>query len=411
MSKHSEAKGVESFHDLSSMIQYFHSQEAKIDRLMQEIDEINQGVTTALVEAQDGIETALSAAVLGADEQRDAVAPWLKQALEAGLPAMRDVKGSRRVELEKTISELYTQRTNIEQQEQQELDALAQANPALNAREEELKAQRAEIETSIARVESELRQAGAGLGWLTSSGRIRQLRKEHQLRATALYGIRERLSEVRNAWAGQEQKAKEVQDRLQQAWRLRTMDIAKLTQEMDSLTTDLEGVCRRQVIEDLFRQQESFEPTGVQALDQALQTLIQWRQRSAECESGVVAVSEILGLLKGVKEGMERMRSSIESLKQEQDMHSELSDLKLRAPDALLQFHQIWDALLPTVIDEKQSVAHPKELADIIHQVIGARLSDKDIEAMFNVAGNILTEATKRVGAVAPSAGGQCRQG
>jgi len=395
VSKRSEATGVESFHDLATMIEYFQSQEAKIDRLVQEIDEINQGVTTALVEAQDGIENALSAAVLTADEQRDALAPWLKQALEAGLPAMRDTKGSRRVELEKTISDLYTQRTEIEKQEQRELDALAQANPALNAREEELKQQRAQTEASIAQVESELGQAGAGLGWLTSFGRIRRLRREHQLRATALYGIRERLSEVRSTWAGQEGKAKELQDRLQQAWRLRTMDIAKLTQEMDSLTDDFEGVCRRQVIEDLFRKQESFEPSGVAALDQDLKVLTEWRQRSADCESGVVAVSEILGLLKGMKEGLGRMRSSIESVKQEQDMHSELSDLKLKAPEALLQFHQIWDALLPTVVDEKQSVAHPKELADIIHQVIGARLSDKAIEAMFNVAGNVLTEATK----------------
>jgi hypothetical protein len=393
--KHNEAQAVESFHDLASMIAYFKSQEAKIDRLVQEIDEINQGVTAALVEAQDEIENALSAAVSVADEQRDAVAPWLKQALAAGLPAMRDVKGSRRVELEKTISDLYNQRTEIEKQEQQQLDALAQANPALNAREEELKQQRAEIETSIAQVESGLRQAGAGLGWLINAGRIRRLRKEHQLRATALYGLRERLSEVRNTWAGDEQKAKELQDRLQQAWRLRTMDIAKLTQEMDSLTDDFEGVCRRQVMEDFLRQQPSFEPSGLQPLDQALQVLTEWRARSADCESGVVAVSEILGLLKGVKEGMERMRSSIESLEKEQEMHAELSDLKLQAPEPLLQFHQIWDALLPTVVDEKQSIAHPKDLADIIHQVIGTRLSDQDIEAMFTMAGNVLTEATK----------------
>jgi hypothetical protein len=390
-----QLKAVETFDDLASMIRYFQSQEAKIERLVKEIDEINQGITTALVEAQDGVENAVSSAVMVADDAREQLAPWLRQVLDAGLPAMRDVKGSRRVELEKTLSDLYGQRAQIEKQEQDELDKLAQTNPTLNAREEELKKQAAEVEASVAQTEAALRQAAGGLGWLVSFGRIRGLRHQHQRQATALYGLRERLSEVRNNWAKDEAAAKELQDRLQQAWRLRTMDIAKLSQESDSLTSDFEGVCRRQVFEDLFRKQESFEPTGLAGLDDALRVLDQWRERAADCEGGVVAVSEILGLLKGMKEGLERMRSSIESVKKEQDMHSELSDLRLKAPPALLQFHQIWDALLPTVLDEKQSVAHPKELADIIHQVTGTRLTDKNIEAMFNLAGDVLTKATK----------------
>ena len=79
-------------------------------------------------------------------------------------------------------------------------------------------------------------------------------------------------------------------------------------------------------------------------------------------------------------------------------MHSELSTLRVEAPPAFVQFHQFWDALLGTVQDEKRSIEHPKAFADIINQVTATTLSNASIEAMFNLAGTALTEATKQWG-------------
>ena len=90
------------------------------------------------------------------------------------------------------------------------------------------------------------------------------------------------------------------------------------------------------------------------------------------------------------------MQSSIEGVKKEQDMHAELSTLHFEAPPDLVQFHQIWDSLMTTVVDEKRSIEHPKAFADIVHQVTETRLSNENIEAMFNVAGSVLTEGTKQ---------------
>lgn len=385
-----------SFTDLATMISYFEEQEGKIQRLVAEIDEINQGITGELVEAQDQVETAVAEAVSLADEQYDKLAPWLVEAVEASLPAMREAKAARRAELEKAISDLYEQRAEIEQQDAQTMEELAKANPQLNAREEELKQQRAQAEAKTKEIEDQLLGAGAGLGWLTRFGRIRALRKQHQRQATMLYGIRERLGEVRTTWEKTEAEAQAEKKRLQTAWRLRTADIARHTQELDNLSDDFEGTCRRAAIESLIRERESYEPAGSEALDEALNTLARWRQRHADCESGVVAVSEIMGLLNGVDEGMRRMRESIEGVKKEQDMHAELSTLHLAAPPEFLQFHQIWDALYETVVDEKRSIEHPKAFADIVNQVTETRLSDETINAMFETAGSVLTEGTKQ---------------
>jgi chromosome segregation ATPase len=384
------------FNDLATMIAYFVEQQGKIDQLLAETDEINQGVTAELVEAQDRTEAAFASAVALADDAFPGLDAALRQTIEARLPTMREEQTQLRADLEQLIGQLEEDRAEIEQKDAAESAQLATDNPNLNEREEILKHKLAEAEAALAATEGELVKAGSGLGWLVQAGRITRLRKQHQAQATALYGVRERLSEVRNAWAQQRSKAVETEGQLQQAWRLRTAEIAKLNQELSGLNGDFEGACRRAALQEWMRAQDTFGPAGAPEVDAALQEISAAKQRAADCEEGVIAVSQIMGLLKGVREGMERMQSSIEGVKKEQDMHSELSTLRIEAPPAFVQFHQFWDALLETVRDEKRSIEHPKAFADIIDQVVATTLSNESIEAMFTLAGNALTEATKQ---------------
>ncbi|MBM3472351.1 MAG: hypothetical protein FJX75_03635 [Armatimonadetes bacterium] len=383
------------FNDLATMIAYFVEQQDKIKRVMAEVDEINQGITSELVEAQDRTEAAVADAVAIAHDGFGGLDVSARDSIEATLAATREAKTARRAELGKLIADLQTDRSEIEQKDTDESEKLAQENPTLNAGEEILKTKVAEAQAAIAQTEEQLRQAAAGLAWLTHARAIGRLRKQHQNQATALYGLRERLSEVRNLWAKHRAAARDEEDRLQQAWRLRTAEIAKLTQELDALTDDFEGVCRQSAIEGWVRAQETYAPTGVGDLDEALKQLVAARQHAADCESGVVAVSEILGVLKGVGDGMARMQTSIEGVKQEQDMHSELSTLKIEAPSDFLKFHELWDALMETVTDEKRSIEHPKAFADIVRNVIDTYLNNQNLELMFSMAGEVLNKATK----------------
>jgi hypothetical protein len=384
------------FNDLATMIAYFTEQQDKINRLLAEVDEINQGITSELVEAQDRTETAIAGAVAIADDQFGGLDPALREAVEARLPGLREEKTALRSDLEQLIGQTEEDRTEIEQKEAAEATRLGADNPNLNEREEILKRKLAESAASVAATEEELRRAAAGLGWLTRAGAISRLRKQHQSQATALYGVRERLSEVRNAWAQERTQAQQTEEQMQQAWRLRTAEIAKLSQELDGLRDDFEGACRRAALEEWIRAQATYPAVGMEEVDAAFGEIAAARERAADCESGVVAVSEIMGLLGGVRDGMARMQTSIESVKQEQDMHSELATLSVEAPPAFVQFHQFWDALLETVKDEKRSIEHPKAFAGIINQITATTLSTEGIEAMFNLAGGALTEATKQ---------------
>ena len=71
-------------------------------------------------------------------------------------------------------------------------------------------------------------------------------------------------------WVRRQDRADETEEQLQVAWRLRTAEIAKLTQELDALVGDFEGTCRCAVIEEWVRGTDEYESTGVGVLDEAL---------------------------------------------------------------------------------------------------------------------------------------------
>jgi len=388
-----------SFSDLATMVGYFDEQAGKIERLVREMDEIQRGFNDQFVAAQDQHESALADAVQEAAEGYDQLADWVRTPVEGRLPALQTEKSARRKELEQELDRLQAERQSIEAQSDAELKRLSEANPQLNAQEEALKAQEAAAGGRVEELERQLQAAASGLGWLLNFGRIRALRHEWDQAAATLYGLRERLVAVRQTWADARQQATTDQAGLEDRWREATREIARLKQEYDGLVADPGGACRRAALREVFDGLTGEPaPSGSATLDEALRQAVARKQQNADYEAGVAAVSEIIGLLAGVRDGLVRFRGSVEAVRQEQDMHAELATLRLDAPAELLEFHSIWDALWPTVVDEARAIAHPKETADIIHQVIADRLSPERIEAMFNLAGQTLTEATRQWG-------------
>jgi len=388
-----------SFSDLATMVAYFEEQVGKIDGLLRELDEIQRGFNDQFVVAQDAHESALEDAVQDAAGQYDRLADWMRGPVEQRLPALRAEKEARRAQLEQDLDRLQTERQSIEAQSDAELAKLGEANPRLNAQEEDLKTQEAAAAGRVGEIERQLQAAASGLGWLVNFGRIRGLRHEWDRAAAALYGVRERLAAVRQTWAGARQQGSTEQTDLQTRWRDATRQIGQLRQEYEALTADAEGVCRCAALRELFDGLAAeLAPSGDAALDEALKQSVARKQQNADYEGGIAAVSEIMGLLKGVRDGLAHFRDSVEAVRQEQEMHAELARLRFDVPPQLLEFNSIWDALLPTVVDESRAIPHPKEMADIIHQVIADRLSAERIEAMFSLAGETLTEATKQWG-------------
>jgi len=394
---------ADTFHDLATMIQYLDTQCASLTDLVREIEEIQREFETRFVGTQQEFENAKASAAAWVAAHNWQQPSWLIEALNDRLPAVREAKTKRLAEVRQELTGLENQRQAIESQDEAGVAALKQSNPRLNAREEELKVQVERIRVTLGEKMKEWKQAGSGLGWLTRSGKVRQLRGEIEKLSAELSKTSGRLTEVRNSWLAIEKKTDETDERLQEAWRLRTAEIARLKRELNQLEGDLETVCREAALDEILnslaappvaraaRPRQDDDP----AFATLLTRLVALHDETRDYEAGIAQVAELMGMLKGLCEGLTRMRESVASVKSEQDMHAELPNLKLKAPEGVLQFHRLWAELRPVVLDEKQAAEHPRNFADHIKQVIGDRLSNTAIDLMFNNLGNELNRATK----------------
>lgn len=383
------------FDDLATLIAYLDANREKIARLRQEVDEIHAGFSSEFAESREAWESDLAAAVGLARQRYGETDPALREAVEQRLPDVRQRKAQRLQEARDRLVQLEAERDSIEQDSVETTEALKATNPKLDAREEHLKQRLAQERAKLAEIDAQTAEAAAGLGWLLYCSRIFRLRGERKEQAVAVGTTSVRLNEVRRQWREMEQTATEAEERRQEAWRLRTTEIAKTAREIEELEDDFDGVCLRAALEEHFREADAAIRAGVEELDALLARGLQQRDEQREYENGIVAVSETLGLMGGVAEGMQRLGESVQGVKDEQDMHAELSHLRLEAPAYVLEFDRLWDALWPSVENEKSAIAHPARLAEILRDITGTRLTDERIQAYFETLGDTLTRATE----------------
>ena len=385
----------ESFHDLATMLQYMDAQGQKITGLVKEIDEIQRAFETRLVDSQQKFENTKAQVAVWVEQHGWQQPAWLAAAIAERLPKVEQAKRQRLDDLAREIPGLEAQRGAVEDQSGARLTALKTNNPRLNAREEELKVKERDLQQALEAKMAEWRAAGSGLGWLLQPGKVKQLRNQAEALGGQLADANARLTEVRNSWHTMETNVAEEETNLQQAWRLRTAEIARLKREAHRLQTDLEGACREAALDEILEAIAEAKQGDAPDFDALLAQMVSLHDQTQDLQRGIAQVAEAMGIMKGVAEGLQRMAESVKGVKQEQDMHAELADLKLRAPGTALQFHQLWDRLLPVVLDEKFAAEHPRDLADRLKQTIGDGLSNAALDGMFSALGSELDRATK----------------
>lgn len=385
----------ESFHDLATMIAYMDAQCQKITGIVAEIEEIQRAFETRFVDSRQKFENAKAQAAVWVEQHGWQQPDWLATQIAERLPRIEEQKRQRLRELARELADLDRQRQEMESQSQARIAQLKDNNPRLNTREEELKARQEELQRALEAKLAQWRAAGRGLGWLVRPGPVQRLRQEAATLSEQLADTNTRLTEVRNAWTKIETNVEEHETQTQAAWRLRTAEIARLRREDHDLRTDLTGACREAALDEILDAIAEARASGLADFDALLAQVVSLHDQANDYERGIGQVAELMGIMKGVCEGLGRMRESVASMKQEQDMHAELRNLQLRAPDVALQFHALWDRLLPVVLDEKFAAEHPRDLAERLRAVTGEGLTDAALTAMFESLGKELDRAAK----------------
>jgi hypothetical protein len=128
-------------------------------------------------------------------------------------------------------------------------------------------------------------------------------------------------------------------------------------------------------------------------LGEALRDLAQRNQVRRAYEEGLRAVAEILGLTKGVGEGLKRFQQSVATVLQEQRRYN-LKEVQVPVSQWAVTLNETWKELQAKVKDEKQMGRHPLEFSQIVSQYVKGRLTDANIQGLFEHLGKALSQAT-----------------
>lgn len=370
--------------------------QTSVARLFQEIVEVQEAVNDArealrlarrdAVEAARGVLVAragaLDAGFAGAFET---ARTEYTHSLEAEATALRQVVRDGEARSEEMLVRARALR-----------DALRTANPELNAQEEALKKHVADLDALAAQLDGQLAARARWFGTLLRRAEIRGLGEQLRKVERQLEEATTSLDNVRKDWGTKLGATNEEDAGLQAEWACNELRVARLRQDLTTLTTDLAGEAERRALFAMVAGAKSPPPTGDAGLDASLAKVDEFSDRLDALEAAIAAGSEMLGMLKGLGEGLDGFRKAVESVRAEGSSHSELPALFVEVPDSVIAFHAAWDELSRYVVDEKQMAAYPEHFVQALRRLLDERLTAEGIERMFTEMGDALTRATER---------------
>lgn len=261
-------------------------------------------------------------------------------------------------------------------------------NPILDQQEEELKARQASIESDLAKVDAEIDQLG-----LLKFFERRRLGKERAQLAENRESVKAGIRAVREKWQADKRQMQEAQTGLQSQWQAVSVETAQLQARLDYLSANRNALSNRNAAQRLLENLKEL-PVADGPWEDRLRPLVELGQNQRSYETGLTSVAEILGLLKGLGEGMDRFIRSVGTVYEEQRRYK-LPSLTLNLSDAVTSFHSIWPDFQAKVKDEKYLGTHPLEFNRRIQIIVQERINEDAIQKMFDEMGAALTRATK----------------
>jgi hypothetical protein len=282
------------------------------------------------------------------------------------------------------------------QADQAQLRAL---NPQLDKREEDLKCQKADLETRLAELNEEIRKKAAGLGVVRHFVTITNADRDRQRLIGKIEAINHSLFEVRDEWAREAKTEQERQAEYQRRWQLESMAVARLQAELEQI--DDEGLRRelalRRAVRHVLDALKDPSPGSVPDIDAGLSAMVDLNNQTDRYHEGLASVGGVIGLLRGILGGMQAIQRSIEGLAHEQQMHKAyLTPLEFRLPQGVDEFHSQWSVLSRRFSDEAAVGAHPSRFSETVTPLLEGPLSQARIESMFDDMGRMIELATAK---------------
>ncbi len=319
----------------------------------------------------------------------------LQTAMQARVPDERKAIEKRIAELDKELPRIQKEMDGLLAENQQKIAALRKLNPQLNDREERLKADLALVQKQLDDLNQQLRVQARGLGFILHAWKIHELDQQRYRMLGRVESLSSELHKVRQEWKDKHESVEKEQADSKSAWQKLQMRAGELGQEREELTRTGDALAQQRAITFVLDQLKTPVNAKEPSLDSGFKQMIALNIQTDDFQSALGSIAGILGIMKGVDEGLKRLGESAAALVNEQQRHSAyLSPLTIELDDAVPAYGKVWDELRAKAKDEKAFAAHPSDFAAAIKPFLDQRLTNDSIGAYFNAMGQTLQRAT-----------------
>ena len=371
---------------LADFYQYGRDNRKRIGDIYREIEEIQyqfNDLYKRQVEERDKLISAHVPLLLDATD----LPPELRELLDKQEQAEREAIQTEMKKLEGEIAEKQQKADDLVREAQRQVTFLREQNPILDQQEEELKARRASMEGQIQDLDAEIDRAG-----LTGFLKRRRLRKEREHVVENLDEVEAGIRAVREKWQAEKQRLQASQTDLQGKWQALSVETAQLQARLDYLGANIDEQSKLRAAQNLLHNLKEV-PAVEGPWKERLSPVVELGHNKTNYEQGLRSLAEILGLLQGLGDGMDRLLRSVATVYEEQRRYN-LAPLTVAVSDVVTSFHATWPQFQSEVKDEKYLGTHPLEFNRRIQAVVQEHINEDDIQKMFDDMGDALAKAT-----------------
>lgn len=353
------------------------------------------------------------------EDDRKGLPAWFDEKLRAAQKALEAEYDDKVSELDDKIAVLTGQADQLRKTSVKDEANAHGRNRALDQQEEALKARNEQLLTAIEQYNGELRSLGSGFGFFSNIFRLRQLAKEKTRLDQEQADVAARIDALRAHWTKEAKGYVDKEHTYRAKWLAAETEAAALRTKRDYLASARQRIVLRSSLERVLyalakapaaaskddpkcprcaapnASENHFCHICAQRLvadrpdlEGSIHELAELNHHFNRFSDGMKSCQEIIGLVRGLKSGVEAFKKSVADVKSSEKKHS-LSRLKIAVPRTSVEYGQQFDALAQSLSHDWS--VHPAVLAKRADQLVSQVFTEDHIKGYFETMGQELS--------------------
>lgn len=383
--------------------------QAKYESYFAEIDRVREGELAQL-----------QAAITASGRELPA---WLGDALAAARAKVERELETKQKALRKEVEAKRQEAEAIRLESARELEKLHGKNTELDAKEERLKAESAELAARIEAFNGKIRELGSGFGFFANLFRMRAVAEEKRALEEKQAALAAQIEGLRETWVKVDAAAAEREEKRRAAWVEQRAQLSALEAKLEALEATRPQLLLRSTLEEtLLTRVKEPRPAGPgdppcprckvpnppehffcaicaerlqpdrPDLEGSVEELAQVNLHHRRFSEGMRAGQELIGLVRGLKSGLQAFKKSVESVLDSEKRYP-LPKLEIEVPEESVRYTRHFDELLATV--ERDHALLPTEFAAVVDKLVAEVFTEKKVQRYFETMGEELSRQAK----------------